>query len=190
MAQLTPDQFVKQLRERVNMLSKENKPLQIAAQTVHALRVNRIFHEGLDSNGGQIGTYATSPEVWIENDYHRRGGNNGGKTGRAKKTSYYQSYAAFKRSQGFGSNIVLRQTNRLQSDFANRQISPNSDALPKSAPIKVNKDKYIERITSENIDKIKGRENVFNFSNQERQTFYKVYNDVAIKILNGQTNKL
>jgi hypothetical protein len=186
MAQLTPKQFVKELEKRSKLL-KKNLPLQIAAQSVHALRVNRVFHEGLDSNNSQIGNYATSPEVWIENDYHRRGGNNGGKSGRAKKTSYYKSYAAFKKSQGFGSNIVLRQTNRLQSDFANRQISPNSDGLPKSKPIKVNNNKYIERITSENVDKIKGREHVFNFSAKEKKLFNKVFNETAVKILNGQT---
>lgn len=189
MAQLSPKQFVRELEKRSKLL-KKNLPLQIAAQTAHALRVKRIFHDGLDSSNSQIGSYATSPEVWIENDYHRRGKSNGGKTGRAQKTSYYKSYAAFKRSQGFGSNIVLRQTNRLQSDFANRQISPNSDGLPNSKPIKVNANRYIERITSENVDKIKGREHVFNFSNEEKKVFNQVFNETAIKILNGQTNRL
>lgn len=191
MAKLTPKQYIATLKKRANQLAKLNQPLQIAAQTVHALRVNRIFHEGKDSSGGSIGSYATSPEVWIPNDYHRRGGNNGGKTGRAVKTSYYKSYAAFKRSQGFGSNIVLRQTNRLQSDFANRQISTNSDNLPSNTkPIKVNTNRYIERITSENVDKIKGREHVFNFTKKEINTFNKVYEDVATKILNGQKVRL
>ena len=190
MAQLTPAQYVKEIKKRADLLKKQNKPLQIAAQSAHALRVDRIFHKGKDSDGSSIGSYSTSPEVWIENDYHRRGGNNGGKTGRAVKTSYYKSYADFKKSQGFGSNIVLRQTNRLQSDFANRQISPNSDGLPKSKPIKVNVNLYIERITSENADKIEGREDVFNFSKKEIATFEKVYNEVATKILNGQTSRL
>lgn len=190
MAKLTPKQYIATLKKRAEKLAKLNQPLQIAAQTTHALRVNRIFHEGKDSNGGNIGNYSTSPEVWIENDYHRRGGNNGGKTGRAKKTSYYKSYADFKKSQGFGSNIVLRQTNRLQSDFANRQISPNSDGLPNgSKPIKRGK-KYIERITSENADKIEGRESIFNFTKDEISTFNKVYEDVATKILNGQKVRL
>lgn len=190
MAKLTPKQYIATLNKRAEQLSKVNQPLQIAAQTVHALRVKRIFHEGKDSSGGSIGNYATSPEVWIPNDYHRRGGNNGGKTGRAVKTSYYKSYADFKRNQGFGSNIVLRQTNRLQSDFANRQISPSSNNLPKGKPIKVNTNRYIERITSENVDKIKGREHVFNFTKNEVNTFYKVYEDVATKILNGQKVRL
>lgn len=190
MAELKPEAFVKELRKRAELLKKQNKPLQIAAQTTHALRVNRIFHEGQDSNNSSIGSYKTSPEVWIPNDYHRRGGNNGGKTGRAKKTSYYQSYAAFKRSQGFGSNIVLRQTNRLQSDFANRQVSENSDAIPNGKPIKVNVNRYIERITSENAPKIEGRERIFNFSKKEVETFNRVYNETAIKILNGQTARL
>jgi hypothetical protein len=95
---------------------------------------------------------------------------------------------------------VLRQTNRLQSDFANRQISPNSDGLPNSKPIRVTKDRYIERITSENEDKIKGRENIedkikgreniFNFTNKEKAVFNRVYNATATKILNGQTTRL
>lgn len=189
MAELTPKQFAAEIKKRANLLKAQNKPLQIAAQTAHALRVKRIFHDGLDSNNSSIGSYSTSPEVWIDNDYHRRGGNKG-KSGRAKKTSYYKSYADFKKSQGFGSNIVLRQTNRLQSDFANRQISPNSDGLPNSKPIRVTKDRYIERITSENEDKIKGRENIFNFTNKEKAVFNRVYNATATKILNGQTTRL
>lgn len=187
MAELTPKQFVDSLRAKAVALRKENKPLQIAAQTVHALRVNRIFHLGLNSDNAPIGTYATSPEVWIENDYHRRGGNNGGKTGRAEKTSYYQSYAAFKRTQGFGSNVVLRQTNRLQSDFANKKISVNADGVPQSKPIKVNVNRYIERITSENEGKLLGAEkrygNIFDFTTEEMQKFNEVYNDEAIRIL-------
>lgn len=190
MAQLTPKQFAAEIKKRADLLKKQNKPLQIAAQSVHALRVKRVFHDGLDSNNSSIGNYATSPEVWIENDYHRRGGNNGGKTGRAQKTSYYKSYADFKKSQGFGSNIVLRQTNRLQSDFANRQISPNSDNIPKSKPIKVNVNRYIERITSQNAPKIEGRESIFNFTKKEIELFNKTYNETAIKILSGQTNRL
>lgn len=189
MAELTPKKYVAELKRRANLLKAQNKPLQIAAQSAHALRVNRIFHEGLDSNGSAIGSYATSPEVWIDNDYLRRGGNKG-KSGRAKKTSYYKSYADFKKSQGFGSNIVLRQTNRLQSDFANRQISPNSDGLPNSKPIRVNTNLYIERITSENADKIEGREDVFKFSAKERAIFKRVYSATATKILNGQTTRL
>lgn len=187
MAQLTPKQFIASLRQKVDALKKDNKPLQIAAQTVHALRVNRIFHLGLNADGGQIGTYSTSPEVWIENDYHRRGGNNGGKTGRAEKTSWYQSYAAFKRNQGFGSNVVLRQTNRLQSDFANKKIAVNSDGVPQSKPIKVNVNRYIERITSENEGKLLGAEkrygNIFDFTTDEIQKFNETYNVEAINIL-------
>jgi len=187
MAQLTEAQFAKSIREKVKLLAKENLPLKIAATSVHADRINRIFHVGLNSNAGRIGTYDTTRELWVSDDQLRRAGTHRGKTGKRIKTSYYPNYKDLKKQQGFRNDRVnLRMTNNLQSEFANKNISSSSNSVPKNAtPIKVNKNKYVERI--DNDGKLKGIEakygDVFGFTKGEINKFYKVYNAEALRIL-------
>ena len=101
MATLTLEQYFAKIKRQNAQLMKENLPLQIAAQTTHALITNRIFHEGRATDGGPIGSYDNTNEMWVENDQLRRAGTNKGKTGNPIKTSYYKSYKALKRQQGF-----------------------------------------------------------------------------------------
>ena len=189
MAQLTAQQFSAKLMEKIKLLSKENYPLKVAAQTVHALRIRRIFHVGLNASAGRIGTYNSTRELWASDRQLRRRGTHKGKTGKAIKTSYYRSYKDLKAQQGFRNDRVnLRMTNNLQSEFANTNIAANSDAVPINAdPIKVSNQKYIERI--DNLDKLRGIEkkygNVFGFTKGERNNFLKVYEFEALKILNS-----
>jgi len=187
MAQLTEAQFANKIREKVKLLAKDNVPLKLAAASVHADRINRIFYVGLNSNSARIGTYDTTRELWVSDNQLRRKGTNRGKTGKPTKTSYYKNYKTLKKQQGFRDDRVnLRMTNNLQSEFANVNISASSNTIPRNAkPIKVNKDKYIERI--DNVKKLEGIEakygDVFDFTKGEVNKFYKVYNAEAIRIL-------
>lgn len=187
MAQLSEKQFANSVRKKAKALAKDNVPLKVAAQTVHALRINRIFHVGLNASAGKIGTYNSTNELWASDDQLRRAGTHRGKTGKPIKTSYYKSYKELKAQQGFRNDRVnLRMTNDLQSEFANINISKSSNSVPKStSPIKVNPNKYIERVN--NLDKIRGIEakygDVFGFTKGEISKFYKVYNFEAKKIL-------
>ena len=187
MAELTEKQFTEKLRKSIGELQKTNKPLAIAAQTIHSLRINRIFHVGLNASASKIGTYNSTTELWVSDDQLRRKGTNKGKTGKPTKTSYYKSYKELKKQQGFRNDRVnLRMTNNLQSEFANVNISLTSDAVPRNAkPEKINKDRYVERV--DNVDKLRGIESkygdVFGFTKGERDKFNKVYNDEVIKIL-------
>jgi len=173
--------------KRQSFLRKDNLPLKIAAQSIHALRIRRIFHVGLNSSAGQIGSYNTTTELWVSDDQLRRAGTHRGKTGKPTKTSYYKSYKELKAQQGFGNDRVnLRMTNNLQSEFANTNISASSNSVPNNAsPIKVNVNKYIERIDNEG--KLKGIDarygDVFGFTKGEITKFYKTYNEEATKIL-------
>ena len=74
MAQLTAQQFSAKLMEKIKLLSKENYPLKMAAQTIHAMRVLRIFHKGIDGWGLTIGTYNTTNELWASDKQLRRRG--------------------------------------------------------------------------------------------------------------------
>jgi len=187
MAQLTEEQFAKSIREKVKLLAKDNLPLKLAAASVHADRINRIFYVGLNSTAGRIGTYDTTRELWASDDQLRRAGTHRGKTGKRIKTSYYPNYKALKKQQGFRNDRVnLRMTNNLQSEFANVNISASSNTVPRNAkPIKVNKNKYIERV--DNVGKLEGIEakygDVFGFTKGEINKFYKEYNEAALRIL-------
>lgn len=178
MAQLTPQAFADRLRAKANALAKENKPLKIAAQTVHALRVQRIFHTGIDG-----ASYNTTKELWASDKSLRRKGTHRGKTGKPTKTSYFKSYYDLKRNQGFNPNVVnLRMTNNLQSDFANQNLSPSTDAPPmNSAPIMVSVNHYVERLArAENVKKWKKLTRKYGkfgaFTKEERAVFHRVFN--------------
>jgi len=187
MAELTEKQFVQKIQQKAKALKKDNIPLKIAAQTIHTLRINRIFHVGLNASAGKIGQYNSTKELWASDDQLRRAGTHRGKHDASIKTSYYPSYKALKTQQGFRSDRVnLRMTNNLQSEFANINLSKGNDSAPKNSfPIKVNVNKYIERI--DNQDKLNGivakYGNVFGFTKGERDKFFKVYNFEAKKIL-------
>lgn len=207
MAELNTRQFAEKIRAKAQALAKDNYPLKMAAQTIHALRIIRIFHEGVDGWGLRIGTYDNTKELWASDKQLRRAGTHEGKpfdsgrkvkSGKNKgnavmwrragnKTSYYKSYKALKQQQGFNADRVnLRMTNNLQSEFANKNISKGSDGVPKDAkPEKVNVNLYVERV--DNVDKADGIEakygNVFGFTKGERTKFLEVYNFEAAKIL-------
>ena len=77
-------------------------------------------------------------------------------------------------------------TNNLQSEFANVNISPTSDAVPRNAkPEKINVNRYVERV--DHVDKLRGIESkygdVFGFTKGERDKFNKVYSEEVLKIL-------
>lgn len=187
MAELNTRQFAEKIRAKAQLLAKDNYPLKMAAQTIHALRIRRIFHVGLNASAGRIGTYNSTKELWASDKQLRRAGTHRGKTGKPIKTSYYKSYKALKQQQGFNSDRVnLRMTNNLQSEFANTNIPSGSDAVPNNAsPERVNANLYVERV--DNVDKLRGIEakygNVFGFTKGERTKFLEVYNFEATKIL-------
>lgn len=184
MATLSPAQFAERLREQAKAL-KSALPMQMASQTVHAMRVTRIF-----DTPGVGGSYSKKP-IWIKNSQLRRKVNKG-KSGRAKESSYFAGgYYEAKKSQGFDPNVVnLRMTNDLQSDFANSQKTNTTGKPPVGKPIKVNNALYIEAIRRpENVRKLK--ENIkrygafTNFTQAERDEFYKVLAFEYKKLLSG-----
>lgn len=194
MATLTLQQYLDKIKRQNVALMKENVPLQIAAQTTHALITNRIFHEGRATDGGPIGSYDNTNEMWVENDQLRRAGTNKGKTGEPIKTSYYKSYKALKRQQGFNADVVnLRMKNELQSDFASGKIDSigqNSDAVPKVETYKKSPQEYQIRLSKQiNVDKMEGAEKrfskrIFAHTEDEKKQFRNVARKELIKFLN------
>jgi hypothetical protein len=166
---MTTDEHIKRLRATAQKLA-QNVPLAIAAQSVHAMRVKRIFDDGVG------GSYNSTREVWMENTQLRR--TNRGKTGKAEKTSWFKSYKDLKIAQMGSDKVNLRLTNDLQSDFANAPITSGT-ALKVGKVIKVTDNIYIEGLRRpNNVKKLKANIRRFGdftrFTDAERQAFNKV----------------
>lgn len=183
MAQLTPEQFAAKLREKAKAIAL-NAPLQIAAQSVHADRVIRIFSDGISG-----ASYNKTNPLYVADKDLRRAGTHRGKTGKTIKTSAYPSYYALKRQQGFDPNKVnMRLTNDLQSDFANSQKTNTTGAPPVGEVIKVNNDLYVEALRRP-LNALKLEKHVESFGNfvaftqKEKDDFQRIYTFEMTKLL-------
>jgi len=165
---MTSAEHIAKLRASVRALD-ENKPFAIACQTVHALRVVRIFDKGIDG-----ASYNTTKPINVENNQLRR--TNRGKSGNAEQTSYFESYYELKKAQGFDPNRVnLRLTNDLQSDFANSPMTSGT-ATPVGKVIKVSDTLYIEALRrANNVKKLRANIRRYGdftrFTQEERAKF-------------------
>lgn len=183
MAQLTPEQWAAKLLRQAEAI-KANAPLQIAAQTVHAMRVHRIFDEGIA--GAKYGGGA----LYVADKNLRRAGSHKGKTGSTIKTTYFKNYADLKRQQGFsGDKVNMRLTNDLQSDFANSQKTDGTGAAPSGQVIKVSNDLYVEAIRRpQNMVKLESGIRKFGnfiaFTPDERAEFQRIYTSEMNVLLN------
>lgn len=181
---MTAAEHIAKLKAQVKAL-ETNKPFAIAVQTVHALRVKRIFDDGIPN-----AAYSKKP-IHVENTQLRR--TNKGKTGKAEKTSYFAGgYYELKKTQGFNPDKVnLRLTNDLQSDFANAQMTSGAGAPPAGKAIRVNDYIFVEAIRRPNNVKklranIKRYGDFTRFTPQERTTFANVLTVEFNKMLQQQ----
>ena len=183
MAQLTPEQFAAKLREKAKLIAI-NKPLQDAAQSVHADRVIRIFSDGIDG-----ASYNKTNPLYVADKDLRRSGTHKGKTGKQIKTTYYPSYYDLKQQQGFDPNKVnLRLTNDLQSDFAHSQKTNTTGVPPVGEVIQVNNTLCIESIKRpENQTKLRvlveKYGNFVAFTQKEKDDFQRIYAFEMTKLL-------
>ena len=183
MAQLSWKDYANKLLSKAGLI-KVNLPLQIAAQSVHADRVIRIFSDGISG-----ASYNKTDALYVADKDLRRAGTHKGKTGKQIKTTYYPSYYDLKQQQGFDPNTVnMRLTNDLQSDFANSQKTNTTGAPPTGQVIKVNNNLYVEALRrSENVDKLKGNIKRFGnfvaFTQKEKDDFQRIYAFEMTKLL-------
>ena len=171
---MTTAEYIVSLRSQATAL-KDGRALQMAANTVHADRVERIFDTGAVARG-----YSTKP-MWMSNK-DMRGGVNKGKSGKAKKTSYFQGgYREYKTVSNFASsNVNFRNTNDLQSDFSNSRVTT-----------KVNNFLFVEEIKrDDNMDKLDGNQkrfgNFLNFTSSDITRFNSILELELSSILRGE----
>lgn len=172
---MTINDFNKKLEERKRII-EENIPLGVATADTHAMMVQRIFTDGLNSSDSKIGNYATSPPLYVnttlnapiqkapKGKYGETKFKTGAKKGQLHKTTYFESYKAFRQAESRESSFVnLRLFGNLQNDFSTGLKRVNND----SWVAVVRKD--------ESGDKIKGAESkygkVFFLTQDERKHF-------------------
>jgi hypothetical protein len=139
---ITPQEFADKINLQIAELQKSNRPLELAARSVHALQVQRIFKDGLKSDGSQIGQYNTTEPLYVNpstspgntsgikpprgknGDTHFKSGK---KEGQPHKTTYVESYKAYKGLIGRNNDKVnLRLSDDLFSDFASPVFDTNN----------------------------------------------------------------
>lgn len=180
---MTVDQFNTKLAAQIEVIS-QHVPLGIAAGDTHALMMERIFVDGLNASGSKIGSYSTSPGMYVNTQFAPQKKAAKGKTGETKfkngkphKTTYFESYKAFRQAEGRESSFVnLRLFGNLQNDL--------STGLKR-----VDDDLWIAVVRkNENWKKIQGFQvkygNVFSLTKDERSHFKKVLDFELKKVLN------
>jgi hypothetical protein len=172
---LTVAEQILSLKQAATIL-QGGEALQRAAQSVHADRVERIFDKGSVARG-----YSTKP-IYISAKNNRKG------VGKYFKGGYkeYKAYAGFDNSE-----VNFRNTNDLQSDFANSRINSGIGKADSGEVIKVNNLLYVEELRSaDNVTKLRGNEKRFgnftNFTNAERAKFNEILKFELIATLNGE----
>lgn len=188
MSAISPEEFMQRYDSFIQELAERDLPLARGAQSSHADQVTRIFVEGKDSDGNQIGTYNDTTPIYANpnttpgrkftpqgkasNFSAKKEGSGTGdtfKNGKPRKTKYFPSYKSLKEVIGQESNFVnLEFTGDLKSDFSNR-----------GNVVKVNAHEYVSGVRDHNALKIEGQEDHFNttiFQHTKREvdTFYEV----------------
>lgn len=183
------DQFVEKQKRVFEAIIKNDLPLRYAAYSTTAKMASRIFVEGKNSSGSDIGRYNSTDPLYV-NPKKTAGaasrlGAPRGKTGETRfkngkphKTVFVSSYKDLKGKIGQPNDKVrLVYSGDLRSDFS------NSKSL--AEPIKVNEHEYIVGLKRKiNAQKAEGLENkfgvIFSPAAQERRNFF----DIASKEFN------
>ncbi len=183
MATYTPKQYAIKMRKQLKKIV-EGVPLGIAAQTVHADRVYRIFQKGSVARG-----YNKTDELWVADKDLRRAGNHKGKTRKDIETTYFKSYYDLHQKQGFkGDNVIFRLKNDLQMDFANSQLDPQTGKADSGKVTKRSNTLYTEQLRrDENVGKLEGLKKRFGdftrFTDAERKKFFKIMEKETFRLL-------
>lgn len=187
-------EYAAHMQGKIDALIRDDIPFKEAVYNDIARKSIRIYEQGMNSNGSQIGKYSTSPAMYVNPDYAPRSGNirtkSGGKlqglkptvgktgksvfkNGKPHKTTYLPGgYKELRNRTGRRIDIVnLRFTNDLFLDWANVATEKQ---LP--VPTKINQHSYVIKLKrAHNADKVEGIEKkygaVFASTPQERVLF-------------------
>lgn len=197
---MTTEEYIAKQRAKLEQI-RSGVPLEIAARDSMTITAHRIFVDGLNTEGGEIGQYNSTTPFYIDPNYSPRASANKaqgikglqrkGKTGESKfkngkehKTSWQKSYKDFKANIGQKNDKVRPHlSGDLESDFRNAPIDSQL-AVPK----KVNNNEFIVSLTRDyNAGILQGLENKFGSfvspSKNEEEVFRKSYDFQVRRIL-------
>ena len=176
---MTVDQWIKKQQKKLDEIVRFNRPLAITVRSMVAVQAKRIFTDGMDGNGGVIGSYNNKTPFYVSDKNSPRQGNHKGKTGNTIKTTYYKSYKDFKQKMQGQSNFVnLRLFNELQSDFSNANVQVlGGRGSARHNPVKITPNEYHITLRKDiNVKKKNGLEEkygeIFKLTDKERQLFF------------------
>lgn len=182
---MTLDEYILDQKRRLFQIRTKNLPLARAAADTNAMQVKRIFTDGGKTSGGKIGSYNSTTALYISpklapQSFPTKGktGKTRFKNGKAHKTGFFDSYKAFRQSQGRESGFVnLNLFGNEQSDLANSLTQQNPQTWTSGFK------------RSENADKKKGQEKkygkIFALTKKEQESFLKILELETIKILDA-----
>lgn len=102
------------LINRINTAIRSERNQRAAVVTTLAIHKPRIFQQGLDADGGKIGTYGTNPISISKKNQARQTG----------KTYFKGGYAEYKTAIGKNPGFVnLRNTDQMMMDYGVLQTS-------------------------------------------------------------------
>lgn len=102
------------LINRINSAIRSERNQRIAVSTALAVHKPRIFEQGLDADGGKIGTYGTNPISISKKNQARQTG----------QTYFKGGYAEYKTAIGKNPGFVnLRNTDQMMMDYGILQTS-------------------------------------------------------------------
>lgn len=195
---MSTDDFNKKLDNQIALITKENKPFFLAVKSIMAVQSKRIWIDGKNKEGANIGEYQNSPDIYISPKAIIKGATKPlpgfplkGKTGKTEfkngkkhKTGYFKSYPDFKKSIGRNQKVKtvdLFLTGTVASDWANADTTAQANAT------KINVNNYqvgLNDLSLKKVDKYNGANNlVFGLSVKEKALFLDVVETELGKLL-------
>lgn len=140
----------------VNLMLQTDRIMTAATNAVLSRQKERIFEEGKDSSGGQIGTYSTKPTYIARNQQSRN-------TGRTKFPGGYRQY---KQLTGKSSGkVVLRDTNQMMMDLGTHVLGNHEYGIGFTNSLNKKKADWMEA---------KYRKDIFSSTEREDELFQRV----------------
>ena len=172
---MTTDEFIKDQGKKLNEIIKFNKPLAIAVNSIMAKQVTRIFINGQNESGSEIGEYKKSGVYINPNNpaNPKKFATGKFKNGKKRKTKYFESFLEYKKAIGRNKNIKTINfylTGELLKDWSNSN-SKGKKAFSNPKAKKINAHKYEVSLEDNNEKKISRYKSVFGVSKKEYEEF-------------------
>lgn len=187
---MTVDEWIAKQQAKIDEIVKFNKPLMIAVRGVMAMQSKRIFIDGKNISGSNIGTYKNSP-LYVSGTITKKTnlpkfplagkyGETNFKNGNPHKSGYFEDFLHFKKAIGRNRRIGtvdLFLTGELHRHWA------NSNTVGKVEARKLSPNHYFIAISDKDVKKVERYGRVFNLNSNEKALFLKSLKNEFIKAL-------